>query len=228
MYKRFVYLDKNAFAGLIRVQCIRIQHCQLTHMPPLDPIKRSVSFINLGPNNISCVPENYFDGYSHLRNLYLTRNKLSILPNVQQINRTLKVFLLNYNNISALSVSVIGHEFKRLKELGLRSNSLTAFDVGFLSYWPSLSLLDISSNPLTTVPNISGFDMNRSQETTMLFGSNAIACDSDMAWLFDGLQNDEYIGHFYQRKSVRLDGFMRSKCTEPMNLRGRNVGKLSK
>ena len=171
----------------MRLHCIRIQYCQLTAMPPFDVIKKSLLFINLGRSNISHVPQNYFEGFTHLKSLYFTSNYLSNLPNIQSLNRTLMTFGLEYNNIAALSGSLVDQEFKMLKELLLRSNLLTQFDIGLLTFWPSLRLLDVSRNPLTTLPNISNFNITRSQMTTIQFSYNQIECSLDIAWLFDGL-----------------------------------------
>ena len=197
-------------------------------MPPLDPIKKTLIFIDLSSNNILSVPRNYFDGYRHLKRLNLSGNELSIAPNVQLLNRTLEVFLLNYNKITTLSGSVTEQEFKKLKELGLNSNLLTVFAVRFLSYWPSLRLLDISFTPLTTVPNTSGLNITRSQDIILALASDTIECDSGIAWLFGGLQGSETIGHSYRKDSIRTEGFMKSKCATPMTLSGRVVGQLSK
>ena len=197
-------------------------------MPPLDPIKKTIIFLDLSSNIILSVPQNYFDGYRHLKRLNLSWNKLSVSPNVQLLNRTLEVFLLNYNKITALSGSVIEQEFRKLKELGLQSNLLTLFAVRFISYWPSLRLLDISFNPLTTVPNTSGLNITRSQDMILALKSDTIECDSGIAWLFDGLHESETIGHSYKKESIRTEGFMKSKCSTPMTLRGRIVGQLSK
>ena len=197
-------------------------------MPPFDVIKKSLVFIDLSSNKISLVQQNYFEGYIHLKHLYFARNHLSNSPNVQSLNRTLMVLDLTFNNITALSGSLIDQEFKMLHELLLGSNILTTFDISLLSLWPSLRLLSLSFNPLTTVPDISSFNITRSQRTILHFSSSQTECSSNIAWLFDGLQKNESIGHFYQRRCMRIEGFEGSECAKPKCLKGRIVGFLSK
>ena len=226
--KRFAYVEPDAFKGLMCLQSLIIRRCQLTQMPPLEPIKTLLMFLRLRMNNISNVPQNYFEGFSQLKHLYLSSNLLSKLPNIQPLNSSLVILDLSVNIITSLSVPYNEQVFKFLKIINLMANLLTTFDIGSLSLWPALSDLDISANCLTTVPNITDFNTNRSQQTVLNVWSNVIDCTSDIVWLFDGLQRNESIGNSYTRSSIVLDGFMYSKCAKPEHLSGRSLGHLSK
>ena len=226
--KRFVYLDMKTFSGLMRLRFLRIMNCQLTQMPSLDPIKKSIILLNLTHNNISHIPGKYFEGFAHFKHLIIRSNYLTEIPNIQSLNCTLIEFDLGDNKITTLPDSFTDHVFKLLKHLDLWSNLLTQFDMQWLANLPALHTLDIARNPLTAVPNITGFMEGHSNHIEVRFGSEMIVCDSSVTWIFDGLQLNESIGISIKRGYIEIHGFLYSTCATPKRLSGRLLGLLSK
>ncbi|XP_062981925.1 leucine-rich repeat transmembrane neuronal protein 2 [Elgaria multicarinata webbii] len=110
-----------------------------------------LTWLHLDHNQIETVREDGFQGLYKLKELILSSNKISHLPNTtfsQLLN--LQHLDLSFNQLSALHPELF-YGLRKLQTLSLRSNSLRTIPVRLFSDCRSLDFLDLSTNRLRSL-----------------------------------------------------------------------------
>ncbi len=117
---------------------------------PFAAINDSVTTLKLSKNNISEL--SWFPPYKYLYSLDLSFNRLSELPNFQNISCTLYRLRLDHNKITSVRKEHL--EILNLARLDLGDNYITAFP-DMAAPWDSYGIkIYLDSNEITTIPNI--------------------------------------------------------------------------
>jgi Leucine-rich repeat (LRR) protein len=135
-------------------------------------VLKRLRMLDLGHNQIACVPEALGDLEGLTDFLYLHDNKLASLPESLGKLKKLRYLNISENAFAALPESVCAMEslielrasdnnftsipdsiarLKNLRELHLRNNKLTSLPESVGALW-QLRQLDLRSNPLTSLP----------------------------------------------------------------------------
>ncbi len=168
----------------------------------------AVHQLYLSSNIISIVENTSFMGLTTLRELYLNDNKLQILPELSYMNMTLLILDLSNNDISELQYTKLQHLFKlqqlflsgnhvryvgqfpympHLYILTLNDNNISLCHQYTFNNLPSLMNINIASNKLFGMPDISHLSMSL---TTLTFTANKLtSINESMFKDFDKLTN---------------------------------------
>ena len=199
-------------------------------MPPLDPIKRDLQQLNLQNNKISCVPRDYFDGFTSLKRVHLSSNLLVDFPCMTPLVSTLEQLATDANKIEMIPPNFYNTSYVRLQYLDLRSNAISIFDYGSIHAWPALRSLRLKNNRITSLPyqSLSYNNCSRSYRADCLISlqDNPIHCNNRLVSVIKL--------HLESRESVRLNCFMVITqpydvyCSSPPHLCGQNLTALGK
>ena len=125
-------------------------------MPPLDPTKHILELLDLGGNNLVFIKQNYFSGFRNLKILDLSRNGLSVIPDITPLAGTLTRFVIRSNVVLSLTPALTDIKYRFLRRLDVSDNKLRELTPGMISQWPVLGYLDIECNFVQTLEDLSG------------------------------------------------------------------------
>ena len=125
-------------------------------MPPLDPTKHILELLDLGGNNLVFIKQNYFSGFRNLKTLDLSRNGLSVIPDITPLAGTLTRFIIRSNVVLSLTPALTDIKNRFLTRLDVSDNKISGLTLGMISQWPVLSYLDIECNFVQTLEDLSG------------------------------------------------------------------------
>ena len=151
--------------------------CQLSAPPPIAPIRRTLRHLDLGKNNMTYIPEDYFTGFQILDKVELSSNQFAAVPHVRILNATLKIFLLHNNMITHVE-SLYFVPMVVLKTLDLSNNLLTEIEFNN-AIWPSIAMLGLENNHLTFIKP----DLRVLGKVWIGVQGNPWHCDMELCWL---------------------------------------------
>ena len=154
-YKQIRLIEQGAFLGLCSLTKLELIGCLLRNMPPLDPVKSTLTHLTLRSNSFTDIHHDYFHGFTQLVNLDLSQNALSVLPDLNTIAQTLGIFKAASNKISSINPSMTVAMFPILYRLDFERNKIKQFDREMLSCWPDLEYLNIGYNLIETLDDMS-------------------------------------------------------------------------
>ena len=146
--------EEEAFCGLSKLQSLRMWFCEISEMPPLNPVKRTLSRITLSRNQIRSIPEDYFFGFSKLRYLELSNNLLTSIFQLHPLSATLHDLYLDSNKLQHFPTSVYNAIYTALVTLSLSGNNLTELRKDALNNVQSLNRLDLKANSISRVEDL--------------------------------------------------------------------------
>ena len=131
--------------GLTNLIRLDLNHNKLTHMPSSLGRLTNMKQIALQMNELTFLPPQI----AMLQKLTMLRaynNKLTAMP--KEMNELVGLNSMDLDNNLLTSLEQLGDWWPALTYLSVRSNGLTALELGD---WPALTLLDASSNSLTAL-----------------------------------------------------------------------------
>ena len=170
-------INQYAFRGLSDLQALFMSMCQLSEPPPIAPIRRTLRHLDLGTNNMTYIPEDYFTGCQVLDTIVLSDNQFAAVPDVGILNATLKTFILNNNMITHVE-SLYFVPMIMLKTLDLSENLLTEIEFNN-AIWPSITTIGLDNNQLTVIKP----DLRVWEKVLILVQGNPWHCDMELCWL---------------------------------------------
>ena len=153
-------------------------------------------------NHFTSIPRDNFDGLDNLKVLKAPYNQIALMPNISYL-RALKQIIPDHNFITHVPPGTLGG-LQRLESIELNANQITyIYDIPYI---PRLSLLDLSGNMLSTLPDLYGQQMD-----TLNIIDNPLICNQSLCWL--------RMWSWYQIPLV-TDSVL---CAQPQELIGLNV-----
>ena len=132
--------------------------------------------LNLSGNNISVISSSAFNNTS-LSELSLSRNKLTVVPDLKAIRETLSKLYLTNNLITDFDGEVCSGS---LEELYIGRNKLTSIKSSTFDSCTALKHLSLNSNQLTVLGKVPFQPSAR-----IAVEDNPLICDSCLLWLKD-------------------------------------------
>ena len=146
--------DEYAFYGPIDLRYLRMTHCQILQMPPLNPVKRTLRSIVLANNKITTIPMLYFYGFGRLNYLDLSHNSLTSISQLYALSATLETLFLDTNRLKNFPATFNNTVYTVLSELSMQDNELTKCRKDVLHLFPSLKKLNIMANSISHVEDL--------------------------------------------------------------------------
>ena len=176
---RIKNISSFAFWGLLRLKEVAMTFCHLSEPPSLALISSTLQKLNLGANNLTSFPPNYFDECKSLHIIEFGNNLLTSIPDIRNINATIKRILLGDNRITSIE-SLYFVPMPKLEFVDLRENLIMEIVFDNIR-WPSITGIVLSKNCLTSL-NIDGLKRVLGNVKITLEG-NPWHCDLKICWL---------------------------------------------
>lgn len=106
--------------------------------------------LSIQNNQISKIP-NEIKNLKHLEELYFSNNKLTEIPDIQELNY-LSIIDLSHNQIKKIQIDNLQKENNVMEEIYLTNNKIEEIPDCFGNY-KNLLILDFSHNLISTIPN---------------------------------------------------------------------------
>ena len=172
-------VDPEAFCGLHNSQALVVNNNQLSTPPLIEPIKVTLQKLSLNHNIISELSNDYFKGCSQLRIIRLAGNKLTCLPSLLWIEKSIEDIYTSENRIESLDTALGDGFYDALSFIDVGYNIISYLNVSLLRNYPQLERLLIFENRLAS---ISDYRAHLSFETLVMY-SNPWHYDSELAWM---------------------------------------------
>ena len=148
-------IEEDAFHGLRTLRFLELVACSLKVMPPVDPVKSNLAYLNLRKNNLVEISPDYFSGFTQLYRVSLAYNRLIALPNFKPVAETLRSLYLDYNNITSLRPSLTNATFPKLFLVHVMYNKISRLNHALFRHLPRLGFLRVDFNLLETLEDMS-------------------------------------------------------------------------
>ena len=146
--------EEEAFCGLSKLQRLQMRFCEISEMPPLNPVKRTLSRITLTHNRIMSIAADYFFGFANLRYLELSHNCLMSVSQLHPLSATLEHLYLDSNRLQHFPTSVHNVTYTLLLTLSLSGNNLIEFTKDVLGNLQNLGRLNLRTNSISRVEDL--------------------------------------------------------------------------
>ena len=147
--------EEQAFRGLTSLHKLNMRRCEISEMPPLNPVKRTLISVRLSHNRIKSIPGEYFIGFLKLSTLDLSFNLLQSISQLHPLSDTLEQLYLDSNKLEDFPSNVHNITYTVLVILHLPQNYLSAFRKTMLKSFPSLRTLHLMKNFISYVEDLS-------------------------------------------------------------------------
>ena len=125
-------------------------------MPPLDPIKSSLEYLDLKHNALMLTEPNCFFGFHRLTALDLSDNIFSAIPDISPLADTLMRLFIMDNVVASLEPFLYNFTYTELTSLVVSRNNIIELTPKMISQWPRLTYLSIEYNMLESLDDMSG------------------------------------------------------------------------
>ena len=146
--------EEEAFYGLTNLHSLYMKRCQITEMPPLNPVQSILKTLSVAHNQITLIPEDYFSGFPKLLSLDLSYNSLTSASQLHPLSATLKMLNLGSNRLQYFPTSSHNATYMVLSVLILRNNKHKEYRKDVLNNFPGLSLLNLMENSISYVKDL--------------------------------------------------------------------------
>ena len=226
--------ESDSFFGLDSLAYLHIEHTSLKVLPPLRPVKDTLTSLAMRMGDIYFIPYDYFIGFTTLHRVDLQYNKINnskIELNFSPLNKTLKVLILSYNMLHQIPYSLYSVNYEHLKTLQLDHNGIAQLERRMLHAWPNISRLDISFNKILTfgglfhnIPR----DCSGHGAIILKICHNHLNCSFTETWgtMQDG-GFDRYCLHA-DNNTFLVDDIQFCECVSPQNMKGDSLLSLGK
>ena len=175
---RLEHIEDGAFCYLRQVSLLNLNQNQLQSLPELCALTCCLVTLSLSHNNISNIRKNAFEGYQILEELYLSYNKLLVLPDMHWIRHSLRGIQANGNKIESLDVFETSGVFKSLSYIDMGLNRIRIFNITILHHVPKLRYLILRGNELTTID-----DFRIYYKKNIRLAGNPWHCGTSLSWM---------------------------------------------
>jgi Leucine-rich repeat (LRR) protein len=151
----------------------------VNQFPDFTNFTSALTDINLGKNRIVSIPDNLLNLLTNLEILDLRENFLSAIPDVAGPQNTLRYLDISQNDF--MRFPSLGQLSRSLRYLNIANNKLDAVSRTQIEDIPTLEVLDMSNNEMTSFPNL----CTMSGDTTLNISlqGNPLWCDRKMVHL---------------------------------------------
>ena len=217
----------NVFQGLNALHDLWITSCSLREPPPLNHIRSTIQLLNIYKNDIQYIPNRYFEGCKELNVLSVSYNKMTSIPNISAVARTIKHIYMTYNDI--ISVESLKYAyFPSLHSLYLSHNYISSISWSFLKNMPHLYIITLEYNRLVQIPDIRVMLYDRyKQPLPILLEANHWNCSANILWIWDGVDHENYFSYDINKITLRLIDAFRMRCHGPTHTRGLSFWDIS-
>ena len=146
--------EEEAFYGLSNLQSLCMMLCEITEMPPLNPVKSILKILRVAHNQITFIPEDYFFAFPKLISLDLAYNSLTSVSQLHPLSATLQMLDLGSNRLQYFPTSFHNTTYTTLSILILRKNKLKECRLDMLNNFPGLNLFDLIENSISFVNDL--------------------------------------------------------------------------
>ena len=174
------FIHKDGFCMLYSLRELSISHSNLSELPDLDCLKKTLSSLRLLNSGIGQFPPCYFNRWRRLRHLSLTGNELTEVPAIESISTTLQRLFLAKNNINTIHGSWATADYKRLRVINLDHNKLTEFNFTDLAPLPHLAKIQLTGNQISNLYQLMPYSYSA---YIVVLTKNPLVCDAKLAWI---------------------------------------------
>ncbi|KAK0083784.1 hypothetical protein PV325_008242 [Microctonus aethiopoides] len=214
-----VILSGNAFRGLEKtLKNLNLKGTRQKKVPEALRGLKTLAFLDLSQNSIRELPgpggQRAFEGLESLTGLNLERNLIQdIGPDAfYGIKDTLSSLSLLNNLIPDFPTAAI-NSIHDLRVLDIGFNLITELPLDAFQYNPSITLLAIDGNPLSSVPEGALSSLNGTLRGLSL-GGRFLVCDCRLRWIADWIRTKDLQVTSRERKP--------QFCGSPLRLQDRN------
>ena len=154
--KPILGFHNGAFCGLRSLKTLVLISCAIKHMPPLDPVKHTLTKLNLGHNDLIFIEPNYFSGFPCLKTLNLNFNHLPVVPDITHLAGTLRRFDIMKNSVSSLKPFLWNVTYNTLTSLRVDHNNIEELTPRMILSCSKLRYFAIEYNHLQTLGDLTG------------------------------------------------------------------------
>ena len=184
-------IHPDVFTGMRNLTKLYILDGDLTTIPPLHQISRTLEILALDGNDISDTGISFNDDFPALRTLAVPRNRLTYFPNIEQISGQLEILDLSRNCMKLFDNLYTLHFFKLLL-LDLTKTCLKYISLSNL-HMPMLRVLRIEDNLLVSLEPTDhlklGDPLGEDRQLLIMLRNNPWHCNESFSWLYKKLED---------------------------------------
>lgn len=166
-------LQEDTFAGLTSLQTLSLRGNRLETLPYklFQPIKGSLTFVDLSDNQIVVVADKLFQHAQHLSTILLSRNRLiRLFPNTFNNVTSLQNLDLSHNRLVVDQPRTLLSRLGALINLNLSHNNFTRLVPNIFKDLRNLNILNLSHNPIQNI-SVNQFEMCTRLKELYLMGT---------------------------------------------------------
>ena len=129
-------------------------YCQISHMPPLNPVKSTLGVMWLTHNQIVSIPKDYFFGFTKLAYLDFSYNLLTSVSQLHPLSAILQQLHLDSNKLQNFPTIVHNATYGVLSTLSVQRNILTECRKDMLKNFKALSRLNLLANSILYIEDL--------------------------------------------------------------------------
>lgn len=217
-----------AFYGAFHLTHLILEYCNLTVLPPSRDIAKSIWKLSLENNNISHLPDHYFDDFTSLAMLQLAFNHIPVIPDLRHISRSLSLLTMDSNMLQSIPTTMYDTTYHSLSTLYLSDNQISKLTEHMLQAWPMLKYLLLMKNKFRRLENLTNFSCNlqtgKWYPTRLSMWQNPWRCDRELAWVIEMQKRPIYC----QYDKIILNDIYGWVCAEPPLFKGQSISHLGR
>uniref|UniRef100_A0A8D8UUS9 Leucine-rich repeats and immunoglobulin-like domains protein 3 n=3 Tax=Cacopsylla melanoneura TaxID=428564 RepID=A0A8D8UUS9_9HEMI len=188
-------LYKNSFRGLeLSLKNLNLKNTKLKSVPECIKGLKSLTFLDLAQNLLTQLPGNNMGIFKNLNSLTALNLERNILQELNEnaflgVEDTLSSLSLLNNLLTEFPTKAIS-TLRELRVLDIGFNLITVLPGTAFSGNPSLTLLALDGNPMSTIP----FSSLRHLNTTLRglsLGGHFLQCDCKLRWIVDWIKQGD-------------------------------------
>ena len=183
---------------------LQLDYNHFKRVPSLVNLGASITNLELDANLISAIPAESLAGLDSITTLSVGYNRLTSFPDLRLVGGTLQILAVSFNpNIKQIPVEILNSlevlqllfavsvglevmpDFSSsparasLMSMALSLNNIHSIPIHTLVDFPALYALDVTSNPVTTLPNV----CHMTNRLVVTITANSLVCDCHVRWL---------------------------------------------
>ena len=186
--------------------------------------------------SLSSIPDTYFSECTELRDIILSYNHLSAIPDLSTVSNTLTLLMLNYNDLTDVK-PLQDLDFPNLQYVYLEHNQIHQVGIDRF-HVPRLLGMDLSYNliqelghPISLVPSVSKHRDDEEHYTELKLEGNPWRCNVKLSWVVSALlkpykvvtSNTTSVYLCWPGSPVRVMNTQAMICYTPLRMRGKPV-----